>query len=252
MLMKKAINILGVPVTPFSMEEAVSFLMDRIAKKMPTQVVTANAEIIMMARNDKRYGTLLQQADLVLADGAGTDWAGRTLGYEVPERVAGFDLFVELIKKSAALGGNAVIGIDIDFFGAAPGIAEAAKAKAEMLAPGVSIVGTRNGYFSETDIEEIIDEINASGAQILFAALGAPKQEYWLRDHAKQLRPLIRIGLGGSFDVLAGKTTRAPHWMQKASLEWLYRLYKEPSRIGRMMALPRFVLAVQKEKRTHK
>ena len=115
MLMKKAINILGVPVTPFSMEEAVSFLMDRIAKKMPTQVVTANAEIIMMARNDKRYGTLLQQADLVLADGAGTVWAGRTLGYEVPERVAGFDLFVELIKKSAALGGNAVIGIDIDY-----------------------------------------------------------------------------------------------------------------------------------------
>ena len=231
MLMKKAINILGVPVTPFSMEEAVSFLMDRIAKKMPTQVVTANAEIIMMARNDKRYGTLLQQADLVLADGAGTVWAGRTLGYEVPERVEGIKLY---------------------FFGAAPGIAEAAKAKAEMLAPGVSIVGTRNGYFSETDIEEIIDEINASGAQILFAALGAPKQEYWLRDHAKQLRPLIRIGLGGSFDVLAGKTTRAPHWMQKASLEWLYRLYKEPSRIGRMMALPRFVLAVQKEKRTHK
>lgn len=246
MLMKKAINILGVPVTPFSMEEAVSFLMDRIAKKMPTQVVTANAEIIMMARNDKRYGTLLQQADLVLADGAGTVWAGRTLGYEVPERVAGFDLFVELIKKSAGEG------IKLYFFGAAPGIAEAAKAKAEMLAPGVSIVGTRNGYFSETDIEEIIDEINASGAQILFAALGAPKQEYWLRDHAKQLRPLIRIGLGGSFDVLAGKTTRAPHWMQKASLEWLYRLYKEPSRIGRMMALPRFVLAVQKEKRTHK
>lgn len=246
MLMKKAINILGVPVTPFSMEEAVSFLMDRIAKKMPTQVVTANAEIIMMARNDKRYGTLLQQADLVLADGAGTVWAGRTLGYEVPERVAGFDLFVELIKKSAEEG------IKLYFFGAAPGIAEAAKAKAEMLAPGVSIVGTRNGYFSETDIEEIIDEINASGAQILFAALGAPKQEYWLRDHAKQLRPLIRIGLGGSFDVLAGKTTRAPHWMQKASLEWLYRLYKEPSRIGRMMALPRFVLVVQKEKRTHK
>lgn len=246
MLMKKAINILGVPVTPFSMEEAVSFLMDRIAKKMPTQVVTANAEIIMMARNDKRYGTLLQQADLVLADGAGTVWAGRTLGYEVPERVAGFDLSVELIKKSAEEG------IKLYFFGAAPGIAEAAKAKAEMLAPGVSIVGTRNGYFSETDIEEIIDEINASGAQILFAALGAPKQEYWLRDHAKQLRPLIRIGLGGSFDVLAGKTTRAPHWMQKASLEWLYRLYKEPSRIGRMMALPRFVLAVQKEKRTHK
>ena len=246
MLMKKAINILGVPVTPFSMEEAVSFLMDRIAKKMPTQVVTANAEIIMMARNDKRYGTLLQQADLVLADGAGTVWAGRTLRYEVPDRVAGFDLFEELIKKSAEEG------IKLYFFGAAPGIAEAAKAKAEMLAPGVSIVGTRNGYFSETDIEEIIDEINASGAQILFAALGAPKQEYWLRDHAKQLRPLIRIGLGGSFDVLAGKTTRAPHWMQKASLEWLYRLYKEPSRIGRMMALPRFVLAVQKEKRTHK
>lgn len=124
------------------MEEAVSFLMDRIAKKMPTQVVTANAEIIMMARNDKRYGTLLQQADLVLADGAGTVWAGRTLGYEVPERVAGFDLFVELIKNQLRKESNST-------FGAAPGIAEAAKAKAEMLAPGVSIVGTRNGYFQK-------------------------------------------------------------------------------------------------------
>ena len=132
MLMKKAINILGVPVTPFSMEEAVSFLMDRIAKKMPTQVVTANAEIIMMARNDKRYGTLLQQADLVLADGAGTVWAGRTLGYEVPERVAGFDLFVELIKKSAEEG------IKLYFFGATPGIAEAAKAKARQYSQRMS------------------------------------------------------------------------------------------------------------------
>ena len=224
MLMKKAINILGVPVTPFSMEEAVSFLMDRIAKKMPTQVVTANAEIIMMARNDKRYGTLLQQADLVLADGAGTVWAGRTLGYEVPERVAGFDLFVELIKKSAEEG------IKLYFFGAAPGIAEAAKAKAEMLAPGVSIVGTRNGYFSETDIEEIIDEINASGAQILFAALGAPKQERWMAVHEDRVQALM-VGVGAAFDYEAGNIRRAPMWMQRHNLEWLYRLMQDPKRL---------------------
>jgi N-acetylglucosaminyldiphosphoundecaprenol N-acetyl-beta-D-mannosaminyltransferase len=245
---KKVINILGVPVTPFSMDEAVSWLMERVDRKIPTQVVTANAEIIMMAQENPAYAELLRAADLVLPDGAGTVWAGRKLGYTVPERVAGFDLFLELLSSAAQQGQR------IFFFGAAPGIAEAAKKKAEDLAPGVKIVGCRNGYFSEADEPSIIEEINASGAEILFAALGAPKQEFWLRDHGHLLAPVLRIGLGGSFDVLAGKMERAPKWMQEASLEWLYRLYKQPSRLGRMMALPKFVLRVlqEKKRRQHK
>ena len=243
---KPVMDILGVPVTPFSMDEATAWLMERVAQNVTTQVVTANAEIIMMAQDLPAYRALLQQTDLILADGAGTVWAGRKLGYQVPERVAGFDLFLHLMQYGATHGTTFFL------FGAAPGIAEAAKKKAEELYPGVKIVGTRNGYFNKEDEPAIIQQINDSGADVLFAALGAPKQEFWLRDHRDDLAPFLRIGLGGSFDVLAGKTVRAPKWMQEASLEWLYRLYKQPSRLGRMMALPRFVLAVLKAKKRGK
>ena len=243
---KPAMDILGVPVTPFSMAEAVAWLMDRVEQDRPTQVVTANAEIIMMAQKLPAYKALLEKTDLILADGAGTVWAGRTLGHQVPERVAGFDLFLELLKDGARRGTK--------FFlcGAAPGIAEAAAKKAEEIAPGVQIVGTRNGYFTQADEPEIIRQINGSGAQVLFAALGAPKQEFWLEEHRDALEPALRVGLGGSFDVLAGKMERAPKWMQEASLEWLFRLYKQPSRLGRMMALPQFVVKVLEYKHCHK
>ncbi|MDD6569369.1 MAG: WecB/TagA/CpsF family glycosyltransferase [Acidaminococcus sp.] len=235
---KPVMDILGVPVTPFSMAEAVDWLMERVAQNVTTQVVTANAEIIMMAQDLPAYRALLQQTDLILADGAGTVWAGRKLGYQVPERVAGFDLFLHLMQYGATHGTTFFL------FGAAPGIAEAAKKKAEKLYPGVKIVGTRNGYFSKEDEPDIIQQINDSGADVLFAALGAPKQEFWLQEHRDELKPALRVGLGGSFDVLAGKMERAPKWMQEASLEWLFRLYKQPSRLGRMMALPKFVIKV--------
>lgn len=127
---KPAVDILGVPVTPFSMAEAVAWLMERVDRDLPTQVVTANAEIIMMAQQMPAYKALLDKTDLILADGAGTVWAGRTLGNQVPERVAGFDLFLELLKDGARRGTKFFL------FGAAPGIAEAAAAKAAEIAPG--------------------------------------------------------------------------------------------------------------------
>ena len=234
----KPINILDIPIHPLTMQEAIGYLDERIQAHQITNVVTANAEIIMMGQQDLAYRKLLQEADLVLPDGAGTVWAGRTLGNTVPERVAGFDLFLELIKHAA------VKSYKVFFFGSSPGIAEIAKRKVELIAPGVQIVGCRNGYFSEADNPGIIEEINASGAQLLFVALGAPKQEIWLKKYSAMLAPYVRIGIGGSFDVLAGKMSRAPKWMQEASLEWLYRLYKQPSRFIRMLALPHFVLKI--------
>ena len=128
------------------------------------------------------------------------------------------------------------------------GIAEAARDKLLLVAPGLKVAGCRNGYFTEAENEEIIAEINASGADMLFAALGAPKQENWLARFRSELKPQVLMGVGGSFDVLAGKMDRAPLWMQKASLEWLFRLYKQPSRIGRMMVLPQFVIKVLQSK----
>lgn len=237
--MLEPIKILNVPVHPLTMEQSVQVLEHNIKSDKQTFVVTANAEIIMMCQNDTEYNKIIsEKADLVLPDGAGAVWAGRHLGYTVPERVAGFDLYCQLLALSATKG------YKVFFFGGAPSIAEAAKIKAENLYPGVQVVGCHNGYFSKADEDKIVDEINNSGADMLFVALGAPKQEKWILEHKKDLTPKILMGIGGSFDVLAGKMERAPKWMQDASLEWAFRLYKQPSRLGRMMALPKFVLKV--------
>lgn len=239
MQIKKPVKILGVPVHPLTMNESVAVLEEKLQKKEQAFVVTANAEIIMMCQQDKEYNNIVsEQADLVLPDGAGAVWAGRYLGNEVPERVAGFDLYNQLLKLSADKGYKAY------FFGGAPGVAEAAKNKAEELYLGVQIVGCRNGYFTEAEEEAIIKEINDAAPDMLFVALGAPKQEKWLVKYRNQLKPRILMGIGGSFDVLAGKMERAPKWMQEASLEWAFRLYKQPSRFMRMLALPKFVLKV--------
>ena len=232
------IKILGVPVHPYTMKGAVEKILERVSQSKKTFVVTANAEIIMMGQSDDEYMEILNNAALVLPDGAGTVWAGRKLGYEVPERVAGYDLFLNLMTEAAQMK------LKVFFFGSAPGVAEEAKQKCEMLYPGVSIVGCRDGYFKEEDNLAIVEEINNSGADLLFVALGAPKQEKWLAKFQDILKPPLLMGIGGSFDVVAGKMERAPKWMQDASLEWLFRLYKQPSRLGRMLVLPKFVIKV--------
>ena len=245
--MKNIATILGVPVVPYTMEEAVAKLTgDTLAKKR-NFVVTANAEIIMMAQEDSEYKELLSEtADLVLPDGAGTVWAGNYLGYRIPERVAGYDLYLRLLEEAAKKN------IAVYFFGGKPGIAEAAAAEGKRRWPGLTVAGCRNGYFSAEEEAVIIENINRSGAAMLFAALGAPKQEKWLAKFREQLKPELLMGIGGSFDVLAGKVQRAPKWMQDARLEWLFRLLKQPSRFGRMLALPKFVFAVRREKEKKK
>ena len=241
--MKEIATILGIPVVPYTMEEAVTKLTEDVLKKKRSFVVTANAEIIMMAQDDPEYKTILSQtADLILPDGAGTVWAGNYLGYVIPERVAGYDLYLRLLEQAAKKN------IPVYFFGGKPGIAEEAAEEGKRRWPGLKVAGCRNGYFSADEEPGIIEGINRSGAVMLFAALGAPKQEKWLAKYREQLTPCLLMGIGGSFDVLAGKVQRAPKWMQDAKLEWLFRLVKQPSRFGRMLALPKFVFAVRREK----
>lgn len=241
--MKEIATILGIPVVPYTMEEAVTKVTEDVLKKNRSFVVTANAEIIMMAQDDPEYKAILSQtADLILPDGAGTVWAGNYLGYVIPERVAGYDLYLRLLEQAAKKN------IPVYFFGGKPGIAEEAAEEGKRRWPGLKVAGCRNGYFSADEEPGIIEGINRSGAVMLFAALGAPKQEKWLAKYREQLTPCLLMGIGGSFDVLAGKVQRAPKWMQDAKLEWLFRLVKQPSRFGRMLALPKFVFAVRREK----
>lgn len=244
MKIKQPVSILGVPIHPYTMEEAVTLLHNKTQEGRRTFVVTANAEIIMMCQEDQDYANILKnKAQIVLPDGAGTVWGGNTLGYHIPERVAGYDLYLRLLEKAAQ------DQVKVFFFGGKPEVAAAAAAEGRKRFPGLQVVGTRNGYFTAGDEPAILKEINESGAQALFAALGAPKQEKWLARYYDDLKPALLMGIGGSFDVLAGKVQRAPKWMQEAKLEWFYRLAKQPSRAGRMMVLPKYVAKILQAKK---
>ncbi len=240
--MTEKVEILGVQVDSLTMRQAVEEVEKLIALKKNSIVATANAEMLMMATGDAELKKILNSAELVVPDGAGTVWAAHHLGKKMPERVAGFDLVQELMKIAPSKS------IKFFLFGSAPGVAEKAKAKAEELYPGIKIVGTRNGYFKSEDEAEIISQIKNSAPDILLAALGVPKQEKWLAAHKKELNVPVSIGVGGTFDVMAGNVKRAPLWMQKAKLEWLFRALLQPSRAGRLVALPKFVWKVHASK----
>ncbi|WP_206191517.1 WecB/TagA/CpsF family glycosyltransferase [Selenomonas bovis] len=225
------------------MGEAVARIDGFIEKRTPVLVATANAEMLMRATHDGALRRILQGAAMVTPDGAGTVWAAHHLGHAMPERVAGYDMVQELMREAPAKHRR------IFFFGSAPGVADKAKKKAEQLYPGIEIVGTRNGFFTAADEPAIIEEIKAAHPDILLAALGVPKQEKWLAKHLGELGVPVAIGVGGTFDVMAGVMKRAPRWMQRAKLEWLFRGMMQPKRAGRLLALPRFVLKVHAQKR---
>jgi len=232
------VNILGVAVDAVTMPEAVAAVEYYMDARAGVTVATANAEMIMRATKDAALRDVLAAAALVVPDGAGTVWAARHLGHAMPERVAGYDLVQELLRRAPAAHRR------IYFFGAAPGVAEKAKAKAEQLYPGIKIVGVRDGFFSADMNDAIISDIRTARPDLLLVALGVPKQEKWIHEHLAALGVPVAIGVGGTLDVMAGVMKRAPRWMQKAKLEWLFRGMLQPKRAGRLLALPKFVLKV--------
>ena len=237
--MAERVNILGVDVDAVTMAEAVDVVRRAMDTRAGVMVATANAEMLMRATHDEELRRILNASALVVPDGAGTVWAARHLGHAMPERVAGYDLAQELLRCAPAEGRR------VYFFGSAPGVAEKAKAKAEQLYPGIEIVGVRNGFFSPADNAAIIAEIRAARPDLLLVALGVPKQEKWIAAHLAELDVPVAIGVGGTLDVMAGVMKRAPYWMQRAKLEWLFRGLMQPKRAGRLLALPKFVLKVR-------
>ena len=239
--MPNKVDILGVNVDSLTMQEAVEQVEKYIEERNPVLIATANAEMLMRATYDEELKSILNGAAMVTPDGAGTVWAAHHLGFAMPERVAGYDLAQNLMAEAARRGQR------VFFFGSAPGVAE--KAKAESLYPGIEICGVRNGFFKESDEPAIIEEIKAAKPDILLVALGVPKQEKWLWKYKDELGVPVSIGVGGTLDVMAGVMKRAPRWMQKAKLEWLFRGMLQPKRAGRLLALPKFVLKVHASKR---
>lgn len=201
-------------------------------------VVTLNPEIAMAGRSDARLARVLAAAELVVPDGVGIVWAARWLGQPLPERVPGVDLVERLAARAAARGDRVFL------LGARPGVAEAAGQRLARRYPGLTIAGTHSGSPDPRDDDETLRRIHETRPDVLLVAYGAPAQERWIARLRTQVGVPVAIGVGGALDMLAGRVPRAPWWMRRLGLEWLFRLLREPWRTRRMLALPRFVWAV--------
>lgn len=239
-------SMLGATINNVNMAEAMSVIASFIQSEALHQVITLNAEILYQAQENQRLLQLINQADLVTPDGSGIVWGAGYLGMPLKERVSGIDLLWEICRIAPEKGWK------IYLLGAAPGIAQKAADNLKMKYPGIPIVGVRNGYFDvhdETQVAEILADIKSAAPDVLFIAMGAPRQEYFIADHWYELAAKVAIGVGGSFDVVAGEVKRAPVFMQKMGIEWLWRLICQPSRWKRMLNLPRFVFLVKHTKK---
>ena len=236
-------EVLDVRIAAITMTEAARLCESMIETGASHLVFTANAEMLMLARRHGGLAKCLAEADLVVPDGAGILWAGDVLGTPFPERVAGADLAKVLLSEAAQKSWP------VYFLGGAPGVAHDAAAQFAKTHPGFIIAGTHDGFFDAEEEKKILREICDAHTKILLVGMGVPKQEVWLLAHKKELSGALCIGVGGVFDIMAGHLKRAPLWMQKHRLEWAYRLWQQPSRIGRMMALPRYMRAVKKWKK---
>lgn len=235
------INILGVNVDMVTISEAVDKIISFLKGDKVHTVYTPNSEIIMEAHRNPDFEKVLNEADLMTADGIGVVYASKYLKKPLKERAAGYDIARLLLQKLNYTNHKLFL------FGGKPGVAELAKENMKKDYPELNIVGTRNGYFSEEENDDIIDEINSSGADLLFVCLGAPRQEKWIHENKDKLNVKVAMGVGGSIDVFAGTVQRAPDFFCKTGLEWFYRLMKEPWRAKRMMDLPKFAITVIKE-----
>ncbi|MDB5100490.1 MAG: glycosyl transferase, WecB/TagA/CpsF family [Cyanobacteria bacterium RYN_339] len=238
--------VLDLPVDPLTLNAAV----DRVAQVMqshraspdltPLQIVTLNAEMAMQALQDEELAAVIRHCGLVVPDGSGVVWALRRHG-DVVQKVAGVDLVRAMAARAAQ------DGYSVYFLGGKPGVAQEAADKLAEQFPGLRVAGCRDGYFQPADEPALLDEIRTARPDLLLVALGVPRQEKWIVQHQKALGVPVAMGVGGSFDVFAGRVKRAPVGFQRLHIEWLYRLIQEPWRFQRMQStLPAFVGEVLK------
>ena len=234
-LMNGEVEVVGINIDNVNMDEAAALMEEFLETDRCSKVFTPNSEILLTAVRDREFESVLSSGHLVVPDGIGVVIASRFYGTPLKERVAGFDLMMRLMDIADSRGKSVYL------LGGREGVAEEAAIKLTESYSSLRIAGTRNGYFEEDSENDIVNEINNSKADILLAALGAPKQEKFIYKHSDNLKVKIAMGVGGSLDVLAGKVKRAPEFYQKAGLEWFYRLVKEPRRIIRVLRIPKFI-----------
>lgn len=236
------VPIYGIPFSNMTMKETVQWLADVIEKKQETHVITANPIMVMAALENTSYMQMMKQADLIVPDGSGVIWAANVGGQPLKERVTGFDLLHELMEIGQKHSYR------VYMVGSSPDVIQAAHERLQQQYPGVEFVGCRDGYFGPNEDAVVVAQIAAANPDILFVARGADTQEPWIAKYRHQLNSTVMMGVGGSFDVISGRTKRAPKWVQNLRMEWFYRLVKEPKRFIRMLALPKFAWKVMRDK----
>ncbi len=236
--MSASVDILGVRVDPVTYDQVLDIMTRWIETGDPHQIATVNPEFVMAAQSDAEFRQTLNRADLCVADGAGLLWAARILARSLPERVTGSDLVPRVAREAAARGWRVYL------LGAAPGVADATARILEHQNPGLRVAGSFGGSPSGADAPAIVAWVRHARPDVLFVAYGAPAQDLWIARHGASLGVPVMMGVGGAFDHIAGVQRRAPGWIQRVQLEWLYRLVTQPWRWRRQLALPKFVLAV--------
>lgn len=219
--------LFGVGLDPLTMDETVQRCLDAVRRREQVEIGMVNAAKLVNMRRDPRLAEAVAGCDLVLADGQAVVWAGRVLGVRLPERVAGIDLFMRLLAAAE------VAGIPVYLLGAEQGVLDMMLREMSERFPQLRVAGSRNGYFEDSDQEEIADAVADSRARLLFLGMTSPKKEIFTAGYGKRTGAHVVHGVGGSFDILAGVTKRAPLVWQRMGLEWFYRTLQEPRRLGK-------------------
>ena len=240
----ECVKMFGVDVASFNMQQTIEYIDESIQKNITMQHVVINASKIVLMQECDGLKEIIKKCELINADGQSIVWASRVLGTPLPERVAGVDLMFKLIELAEKKG------YGIYFFGATQDVVEKTVNTFKEKYPNLIVSGYRNGYFGPEDNNAIVEDMKNSNAKILFVAFSSPKKEYWLSKNIDKINIPFCMGVGGSFDIVAGKTERAPKWMQDIGLEWFYRFIQEPRRMWKRYLIGnlKFIYYVLKEK----
>jgi len=220
-------SLLGASIDGFTMARALKECIDAVEQGQYLSIGVVNAAKIVTMRRDKRLRDAVDGCRMILADGQSVVWASQILRDPLPERVAGIDLFEALLAEAARRKSR------VYFLGARPDVLKQMVAEVDRRYPGINVVGAHDGYFQAQEEAELVAEIRSHDAELLFVGMSSPKKELFIQQWGEATGARVAHGVGGSFDVLAGLTRRAPLWYQKHGLEWLYRAQQEPIRLGR-------------------
>jgi len=224
----RRVRLLGIPIDPVTQEQAIDRLLTLLEEQGSHHVMTPNSEMLVESHNNQKFFSVLREASLNLPDSVGLLWMARMTGQKLPQRVTGVDTVTQLCRVLREEHPVFLLGGKQD-------VAEEAAQELRELNPHLCIVGTHAGSPSENDAPDVIEQINASGAHILLVAFGSPKQDLWIAEHLNDFSSVrVAMGVGGTFDFIAGEIKRAPKMFRALGLEWMWRLIQEPKRIGRI------------------